>query len=156
MKKIETRSNGSLRVATLNNEESRTQQQFKEQCDVNHIMRKYATTGTLTHLNHRRGVYGDFSEIKDYRASLHAIMSSNDAFLALPSALRKKFNNDPAEFLDFVSNPANREEARNLGLLKPDAPQTQLPETKRDEPNDAKKNPAKKVQPKQMELPDTE
>ena len=31
--------------------ESLTQQQFKEECDVNHILAKYRKTNMITHLN---------------------------------------------------------------------------------------------------------
>lgn len=45
-------------------------------------------------------------------------------FDTLPSKLRLRFGNDPAEFLSFVEDPANDQEMIDLGL-KPKPP---LPE----------------------------
>ena len=39
------------------------------------------------------------------------------AFIFLPSKIRKKFENDPKVFLDFVCNPENVDELRTMGLL---------------------------------------
>ena len=49
MKVIEKRKNGSIRVYTVNNEPSMTDQQFKDDCDVNSIVNKFTKTGHLTH-----------------------------------------------------------------------------------------------------------
>ena len=35
----------------------------------------------------------------------------------LPSDVRNRFNNNPAQLLDFVADPENKEEAIELGLL---------------------------------------
>ena len=48
-------------------------------------------------------------------------MAADDAFMALPAAVRERFNNDPAELVDFVSDVNNRSEAIDLGLIPPPA-----------------------------------
>jgi len=40
-----------------------------------------------------------------------------NAFSQMPSAIRKRFNNDPAELIKFVLDPKNREEAIKIGLI---------------------------------------
>ena len=37
-------------------------------------------------------------------------------FEELPSQIRKKFNNDPAQFLDFVQNENNKDALYEMGL----------------------------------------
>jgi len=41
--------------------------------------------------------------------------------MALPSAVRERFNNDPAKFVEFATDEANVEELRKMKLLSPEA-----------------------------------
>lgn len=97
--------------------ESMTHQSFKQECDINHILKKYNRTQMLTHINKIQGNYGDFSGVQDYQTSLNQVIQAQDSFLALSSDLRKRFGNDPVNFLEFVNNPANYAESAKLGLL---------------------------------------
>ena len=99
--------------------ESRTKQSFKDECDINNILRKYQKTGLLTHVASYAGRYEELPSDVDYQESLNAIISAEAAFMSLPSGLRLRFGNDPGEFLQFVSNPANSNELVELGLAKP-------------------------------------
>lgn len=96
--------------------ESRTKQAFKDECDINRILMKYQKTGLLTHVQTYGGRYEDLPSNLDYQESLNAIIAAETAFMSLPSSLRLRFGNDPAEFLGFVSNPANSNELVELGL----------------------------------------
>jgi len=116
MKEIIKLENGNVRVRTINKNPSRTQQQFVEQCDVNNIMKKYRVTGQITHLNTKQGVYADMSSIKNYQENLNTVIEAQNAFMALPSDVRKRFSNDPAELIDFLADKKNDEEAIKLGL----------------------------------------
>lgn len=97
-----------------------TKQEFAEECDINTIVRRFGLTGELPQ-NVRAPQYGDFSDALDYRSALDAVMAANESFMAMPAEVRKRFGNDPAEFVDFCSNPANRDEAIRLGLVVPPA-----------------------------------
>lgn len=101
--------------------ESKTQQQFKDECDINTILKRFGVTG-LVPGNGRVPAYGDFTGISDYRSALHAIMEAEDSFMSLPSDVRERFGQDPAKFVDFCLDPANLEEARKLGLAPPAEP----------------------------------
>jgi len=142
MKKTILRPNGSLRSFTVNEEPSRTQQQFKDQTNVNNIMKKYLKTGTITHLNTSSGQYGDFSTLTDYQKSLQTVIDANNSFNQLSSEIRKKFGNNPQLLINFLADPKNREEAIDLGLItKPPQPDTQsliLNELKNQNKNNAK------------------
>jgi len=92
------------------------QQHFKDECDINNILRQFNVTGLLPEapLAPR---YGDFSGITDYHTAMNAVIAAEDGFMALPADLRARFQNDPAQLIDFLSDENNRQEAENLGLL---------------------------------------
>ena len=97
---------------------SRTQQQFKEECDVNNILRNYVNTGVLTHTAAVPPEFGDFSEVpSDYGEALVLIERSKEMFNALPSDVRDRFDNKPQNLVQFLKDESNREEAEKLGLV---------------------------------------
>lgn len=98
-------------------EPTMSQQHFKDECDVNTILRKYETTGLLTHVANGTPSYGDFSSVLEFQQAQNILIEAQDAFDALPASLRKRFDNDPAVMLEFIENPDNREEAEKLGLV---------------------------------------
>ena len=93
-----------------------TEQCHKTECDIGSILRKYDKTGLLTHVNKAVADYGDFSEVNEYKESLNKVIAAQEAFGDLPSGIRKKFGNDPGNYLEFVSEPKNKEEMIKLGL----------------------------------------
>jgi len=105
--------------------DSRTHQSFKRECDINNIMSKYQKTGLAEHVNKHQGDYGDLIDVPTYHDAMNKIISANESFSTLPSSIRTKFNNNPAEFLDFVSNPENVEEMGKMGLLPAQQPDVQ-------------------------------
>lgn len=110
---------GRKRVTVVNNEPSRTQQQFADSCDINNIMRQY--NNNLNALQEPiRGFYGDFSNAPDYMSARLSIVQAQESFDQLPSAVRSRFDNDPGKLLQFLDNPQNQDEAIKLGLV--DAP----------------------------------
>jgi len=101
---------------------SRTKQSFRDECDINNILRQFNVTGQLP-IGRVQPQYGDFSGITDYQSALNAVMAAQDSFLQLPAKLRAKFDNDPALFVEFASNEANKDEMKALGLLSQDTAQ---------------------------------
>jgi phage internal scaffolding protein len=101
---------------------SRTQQSFRDECDINNILRKFNVTGELPS-GSVQPQYGDFSGITDYQSALNAVMAAQDSFLALPAKVRAKFENDPALFVDWASDEANKDEMKALGLLREETAQ---------------------------------
>lgn len=100
--------------------ESLTKECFKDECDINRIWAKYMKTGVLDHVKSIEGVFGDFTDAKDYQESLNAINAAGEAFMSLPSDVRTRFENDPARLMDFLSDSSNLDEAVKLGLaVKP-------------------------------------
>lgn len=117
MQKSERRTDGSLRVYTVNNEPSLTQQQFKDSANINNIMKRYASTGQFTHLSNKIGQYSDLSTITDYHSMVNQVVRAESTFMDLPADIRKKFRNDPGELITFLGDPTNYDEALKLGLV---------------------------------------
>lgn len=114
-----TRSDGSLDISTINEQPSMTQQQFKDECDINNIMKDYQETGTINHRNPNPGVYSDMTQIKDLQGALRDIQIAENAFMALPAKVRSRFENDPVKFVEFCQDSKNQEEAVALGIADP-------------------------------------
>lgn len=96
--------------------ETRTKQCFQKECDINFILAKYQKTGLIDHVSRFGGDYSDLTDNVDYHTALNITLDANDAFSSLPSSIRKRFNNSPEAFLDFVSDPNNASELISLGL----------------------------------------
>jgi len=95
----------------------RTKQSFKAECDINNILARYKATGS-TRVNSRQPVYGDVSSIPDFQYCQNVVIRGQSMFDALPSFIRSRFDNDPALFLAFASDPSNINELVKLGLAK--------------------------------------
>lgn len=104
---------------------SLTQQHFRDECDINHIIARYEQTGMLTdpmYPSTRMYEFGDYSSVQDYQDSLNSVIAAREMFDSLPSRIRERFNYDPARLLQFLSDDANRDEAIRLGLVDPPSP----------------------------------
>lgn len=144
--KITVHKDGRVSVETVNKEPSMAQQQYKDECDINNIMKKYSTTGEFTHLTSKEGRYADFSQIESYQEMLDTVRYAQDAFASLPAETRSRFRNDPGQLLEFVQNPENYDEGVKLGLVQP-KPDHISPVLKPNDLNDTKTKPKAKVNP---------
>lgn len=96
---------------------SRTKQSFRDETNINTIMARFQKTGMLEFVNKHEPQYGDVTAI-DFQNSMESVAQAREMFADLPSKVRDRFNNDPAELLDFLDNPDNKDEAVLLGLAK--------------------------------------
>lgn len=109
------------RVQLFCRDESRTKQDQADDCDINFIMKKYSNTQLVTHLNQYQPQYGEFAKF-DFQENMNTVARAIESFESLPSNIRTRFNNDPAQFFDFVNkiddkgNPSNLDEMIKLGL----------------------------------------
>lgn len=97
---------------------SMTKQEFVHQCDINNIIKEFSLTGQISHINAQaaQGRFMDLPEQLDFQTSIHIVQQAQEAFAALPSAIRNRFHGNPAEFLAFVQDPANAAELIELGI----------------------------------------
>lgn len=124
--KFHTRFNPPPSRPVVFTQPTMTQQHFRDECDVNSIMKRYAQTGILPQA--QGAIFADVAEYGDYREMLHKIMEVDSAFALLPSGTRAMFQNDPSLVYEFIANPANLDKAIELGLLpKPDVPRQEAP-----------------------------
>lgn len=120
---------GELRQAI-----GRTVQSFKDDCDINKIMEKYATTGALPDLIKQNPQYGDFASAPDYQTALNLVNHAHEQFENLEAHIRERFNNDPSKFLAFCADPNSFDEMVKMGLaIAQEAPESksELPAVKR-------------------------
>lgn len=96
----------------------RAQQSFKEECDINEIVRRFGLTGEMPG-DFAMPVSGvDVSEFQmDYKTALDFVHASQAEFMRMPPELRARFENDPGSLLAFLNDSKNREEAVKLGLI---------------------------------------
>lgn len=99
----------------------RAKQSFKDECDINVIMRRYEKSGALPALQTREPRFMDCTGFDFHQAQL-LVTEAQRAFMDLPSGLRERFGNDPGELMAFLGDERNREEAVKLGLVDPPPP----------------------------------
>jgi len=105
------------RVQFSSDKPSMAKQAFRDQCDINNIMKRYEKTGIVEHAKRFSGNYGDFTGAEDYQDALAKVAAADEAFMSLPASIRKRFNNNPGDYFDFANDPANRNELIDLKLL---------------------------------------
>lgn len=104
-------------------EDTRTQESFAAECDINEIVRRFGLTGTVPE-NFRMPVSGDFTGVSDFHSAMNLVVEAQRSFDSLPAELRARFGNDPQALLLFLEDGANREEAVKLGLVAKPAEKT--------------------------------
>lgn len=97
-------------------EDDRCQQHFKDECDINTIVKRFGLTGKLPE-TFKAPMVGDFADVVDFQTAMNAVVDAKDAFMQMPADLRKRFGHDPQQLIEFLENKGNLEEARKLGLV---------------------------------------
>lgn len=101
---------------------SLTQQEFKESCDINNILAKFAVQARALGVEpsqlmpQDQGTYGDFSQLDDFQTAQNKIAFLNDQFSNLPSHVRRKFGDDLNNFISAISDPSRIDELGELGV----------------------------------------
>lgn len=97
---------------------SMTRQSEMAACDIHNILKQFSQRGfeELVRQNAAAGQYADLTNLPDYQEALNTVIAADNAFMALPSQIRDRFQNDPAMFVAFLSDPRNQDEAIRLGL----------------------------------------
>ena len=99
---------------------SLTQQQFKDESDINTIVDRFMKSGVMpTPINMPQ--YVDYEGVFDFQSAMNAVRAADENFMRMDAKIRARFNNSPQEFLEFFSNSENTQEAIRLGLAIPQA-----------------------------------
>lgn len=100
---------------------TRTKQSEAKATNINTIVAQYDRTGLLPQ-DGREALYADVADAPDYRTALDLIKQAEELFMGIPAAVRARFENDPAVFLDWTSDPDNRSEMVEMGLIEKPEP----------------------------------
>lgn len=93
-----------------------TKQSFRDDCDINLIVKRHASTGLWDHLNPTTPTYGDFSAAVELQSAMALVEAAHDAFDALPSAVRKVCDNNPVVMLENLAKPGAFHELVQAGM----------------------------------------
>jgi phage internal scaffolding protein len=113
------------RVSTVPVGNSLTKQADKSRANIHNILHRYDKTGLLPQ-RIVQPITGNLPDVESYHDAMNRLVTAQTTFNSLPSRLREKFQNDPAKFLQFVSDEKNIDEMVQLGLASkktPPAPQ---------------------------------
>ena len=105
-----------VRVSFETKGESLTEQQYAEESQILNKIRKYDSQGFFDSINRNPAQYTDFTQVRDLADAIDQIEEAREAFLTIPSDVRKQFNNSPSEFFNFASKEENYDELVKLGL----------------------------------------
>lgn len=97
---------------------SRTKQSFAKDADINVIVGRFMKTGVVP-LVTMPPTHQSFENVFNFQDSMNLLVQAKNAFMQLPAELRSRFGNDPAAYVDFVSDEKNIDEMRKLGLANP-------------------------------------
>lgn len=132
---FKTPYNGRVACSFETTGESMTQEHFREETEILNIIRRHDRNGVIDHINKGTAIYGDFSEITDYRDMIHKLREADSAFAQVPSDIRKRFENDPAKFFNFVTDSNNHEALAEMGLVMKPEPVDSSPNTEEEKPS---------------------
>ncbi len=99
---------------------------FRDECDINQIVARYAN-GAQMPPTAADLVFGDVSEIGDYKECLDIVHSIKGHVRDLPRKAAELFNGDPGRFMADIEAAKDREALVNLGLLEALPPDPVIP-----------------------------
>lgn len=108
----------SKAAALICKDDTRTVQSGKADADINNIVARFNKTGVLPG-SIIPPTFDSFDGIFDFQSAMNATIFARQQFMKLDATVRKRFGNDPQEFVEFCSNKENLDEMRKLGLAVP-------------------------------------
>lgn len=94
-------------------------QSSKDEADINVLVRRFGVTGLMP-VGVRAPIFQDFDGVFDFQSAMNAVLAAEAAFAAVPAEVRRRFGNDPQQFVAFCSDESNRDELIKLGLVVPE------------------------------------
>lgn len=94
---------------------SRTKQEFREDCDVNVIIRRFTKSGILPSSN-ANPQYIDAASLPDLQGAMAIMLEAEKHFMSLPAQVRKEFDNSPVKYVEFATDPKNIDVLREWGI----------------------------------------
>ena len=105
----------SSKFGPLEYKDGLTKQSFKDQCDINKMLKKAQTVGSIAHLaKYPEATYGEFDGEFDLLTAARKMERAGEIFAELPSEVRGEFGNNPLEFVAFAAKPENNARLREI------------------------------------------
>lgn len=98
------------------NEPCVVQQNYKDECDINTIVKRFGLTGEMPE-NLKMPQSGDFTGVTDFHSAMNIVRQAEEEFLRVPAEIRARFGNDPGALLSFLDDDKNKDEAIKLGIV---------------------------------------
>lgn len=93
--------------------------EFQKEADINLIMDRFKKSGVFP-TNGKTPMYMDTTQIPNLQTAMQVMIEAEKAFLALPAKIRKEFDNNPMQFVEYASDVKNLDKLREWGLAKPE------------------------------------
>lgn len=114
----------ALRTGTANNLPTMTQQHALDECDINHILKRFGIHGP-EELAPPPPTFYDAPEVTTMADAIAIVRQGQDSFDRLPADIRYMFQNDLARYSAFVDGrleAGDRDTLRKLGIDVPEPP----------------------------------
>lgn len=105
------------RVISQPGDDEVTQPQFKDEVDINRIVKKFLGGEDTSHLTRQIIYTGEEFAGFDWNEYHQKKYELDMAFQAMNPYDREEFKNDPLEFVRYISNPKNLHEAVKRGFM---------------------------------------
>ena len=101
-------------------EPSLTQQQFKDECEIESLLKAHNLSQVMGIMNNhgQQPLFADVSDIPDFHDAQNHVARATEYFEGLSSDVRSRFNNSLSEFLTTLNDPGAREALTEMGVLK--------------------------------------
>lgn len=106
-------------------EEDKTVQEAADDVDINRIIGRHGIAKIKAHAETYGAEYGVAVRL-DYAEALSTVRKADEMFQDLPAEVRREFEGNPAEFINFLDNHTPEQILERLPQLA--APGTQLPD----------------------------
>lgn len=122
------------RFRTPVGEKSLTKQSEKDNCDINLIVKRHASTGHVSHINPEAPKFGDFTGATDLKNAIEQVALANARFAELPVEVRRAAENNPHQLLAMLETDDGQLELEEAGLVLTEAPETPIELEQQPEP----------------------
>lgn len=113
-----------------------TKQAFRDDVDINLIVKRYGQNGMFDHLERREATYGDFSRSTNLHEAMNLVKAAEAEFEELPAEVRTLANNDPVQYYAMLAEEKETQALKRAGMPIdiPDGPDPVVPEPPGDLP----------------------
>ncbi|AXL15232.1 internal scaffolding protein [Microviridae sp.] len=143
------------RVSQKFTAKSMTEQCHLDEVKIQNVVSRARKQGFADHLSQYGGTYGDFCSAPDFHTAQTIIAEARSMFATIPAEIRAQFYNDPAQFLEFMQEPKNREKIEAFGFTTdhlPEVADDQKPANTNSPSSTPKTPPSPPQQPKDFNL----